>query len=171
MRWVAGDAIWLLGAPAWDASALAGSELAWRWGRFGGRPALDLDAAARLVGLLLELGRERRITGAHDLSIGGLGAALARLAIASRAGATLTLEAEPEAGRWPTAALFGERTGRALVAVAAEEEPAVSAAAREAGVHAIRLGTAGGTELAVSLASVQLRWALPELERAWTTPF
>jgi len=38
-------------------------------------------------------------------------------------------------------------------------------------VHAVRLGTAGGTELAVTLASVQLRWGLAELERAWMTPF
>jgi FlaG/FlaF family flagellin (archaellin) len=93
------------------------------------------------------------------------------MAMASGVGATLTLAAEPQAGQWPTAALFGERTGRALVAVTPEEEPGVAAAADGAGVQAVRLGTAGGTELAVSLASVQLRWALPELERAWTTPF
>jgi phosphoribosylformylglycinamidine synthase len=171
MRWHAGDAIWLLGAPAWGADALAGSELAWRRGRFGGRPALDLAAAARLIGLLLGLGRGRRIKGAHDLSIGGLGVALARLAIASGAGATVTLAADPDAGRRPTAALFGERTGRALVAVGPEEEAAVVAAAEGADVHAVRLGIAGGTELAVTLASVQLRWGLAELERAWTTPF
>jgi phosphoribosylformylglycinamidine synthase len=171
MRWHAGDAIWLLGAPAWVADSLAGSELAWRRGRFGGRPALDLTAAARLIGLLPGLAREGRIKGAHDLSIGGLAVALARLAIASGVGATVSLAAEPEAGLWPTAALFGERSGRALVAVEPEEEAAVATAARAADVHAVRLGAAGGTELAVSLASVQLRWGLAELGRAWMTPF
>jgi phosphoribosylformylglycinamidine synthase len=171
MRWRAGEAIWLLGAPAWGADALAGSELAWGRGRFGGRPALDLAAAARLIGLLLGLGRERRLSGAHDLSGGGLGVALARLAIASGTGATVTLAAEPEANERPTAALCGERTGRALVAVGTGEEAAVAAAAAAADVHAVRLGTAGGTELAVTLASVQLRWGLAELKRAWMTPF
>jgi len=171
MRWHAGDAIWLLGAPAWDAGALAGSELAWRRGRFGGRPTLDLAAAGRLIGLLLALGRQRRLRGAHDLSTGGLGVALARLAIASAAGATVSLAAEAEAARWPSAALFGERTGRALIAVAPEVDPAVASAAEAAEVHAIRLGTAGGSELAVTLEAVQLRWGLAELERAWKTPF
>jgi len=171
MRWRAGDAIWLLGEPAWGADVLAGSELAWRRGRFGGRPALDLAAAARLIRLLPELAQKRRITGAHDVSIGGLGVALARLAIASGAGATVTLADEPDAGQRPTAALFGERTGRALVAVEPEQGAAVAAAAERAQVHAIRLGAAGGTDLAVTLASVQLRWGLADLGRAWMTPF
>ena len=171
MRWHAGDAIWLLGAPAWGADALAGSELAWRRGRFGGRPALDLAAAALLIRLLPRLAGEGRIVGAHDLSIGGLGVALARLAIASGIGATVTLEPVPEAGHRPTAALFGERSGRALVAVGPEDEAGVAAAAEAADVPAVRLGTAGGTELTVSLAAVQLRWELAELERAWRSPF
>jgi phosphoribosylformylglycinamidine synthase len=171
MRWQAGDAIWLLGEPAWEADALAGSELAWRRGRFGGRPSVNVPAAARLVGLLPELAREGRIKGAHDVSIGGLGVALARMAIVSAAGATVSLAEEPDASRRPTAALFGERTGRALVAVDPQDEAALAGAANEANVHALRLGTAGGTDLAVTLASVQLRWALADLERAWMTPF
>jgi phosphoribosylformylglycinamidine synthase II len=171
MRWQPGDAIWLLGEPAWDAAALAGSELAWRLGRFGGRPSLDVPAASRLVALLLRLADDPLLSGAHDVSIGGLAAALARLAMASGTGASISLANAEEAVARPTAALFGERTGRAVVAVRPEHEPVLAEAAVDAGVSAVRLGTAGGTELAVSFGSVELRWALAELERAWSTPF
>jgi phosphoribosylformylglycinamidine synthase II len=171
MRWQPADAIWLLGAAAWDAAAMAGSELAWRRGRFGGRPTLDLPAAQRLVALLQRLAEQRRLRGAHDVSIGGLAAALARLAIASGTGAIVSLASETAAARLPTAALFGERTGRALVALAAEHEEALAEAATNADVQAVRLGRAGGGELVVSLGSVELRWELAELERAWTAPF
>ena len=171
MRWKPGDAIWLLGAPAWDAGALAGSELAWRSGRFGGRPTLDVPAASRLVALLVRLADDHVLSGAHDVSIGGLAAALSRLAMASGTGASISLTNEEEAAARPTAALFGERTGRAVVAVQPEHEAALADAAVDAQVSAIRLGAAGGTELAVSFGSVELRWALAELERAWTTPF
>ena len=62
----------------------------WPGGAAGsaGDPALDLAAAARLVSLLGDLG-ERRAAGAErtTLSVGGLGVALARLAIASGMGA------------------------------------------------------------------------------------
>jgi phosphoribosylformylglycinamidine synthase subunit PurL len=169
MRWRAGDSIWLLGAAAWEAYALSGSELAWRRGRFGGRPALDLPAAARLVGLLADLAAGRHLAGAHDASVGGLAVALARLAIASGSGAGVDLG--PEAGRLPTAAFFGERTGRVLVAVAPGDERFLRAAALAAEVDATLLGTAGGSELAVSAGSSELRWGLDELERAWRTPF
>ncbi|HYM53647.1 MAG TPA: phosphoribosylformylglycinamidine synthase subunit PurL [Candidatus Dormibacteraeota bacterium] len=168
MRWRVGDPIWLLGAPAWGPDALAGSELAWRRGRFGGRPSLDVAAAARLVALLVDLASGRRIVGAHDLAVGGLAVALARLAMASGSGARVVLGTD--AARLPTAALFGERTGRVLVAVAPEQEAVLGAAAAAAGVDATPLGKAGGGELVMTAGSVELRWGLAELERAWSTP-
>ena len=115
MAWHAGDEIWLLGAPAWAAGALAASELAWRRGRFGGEPSLDVEAAARLVTLLGRLAADGLVAGAHDVSVGGIAVALARMAIASSTGATVALPAAASA--LPTAGLFGERGGRVLVAV------------------------------------------------------
>jgi phosphoribosylformylglycinamidine synthase len=50
--WTAGDDVWLLGDGGAEAAALAGSELAWRRGARGGRPTLDVPAAARTIGLL-----------------------------------------------------------------------------------------------------------------------
>ncbi|MDP9467656.1 MAG: phosphoribosylformylglycinamidine synthase subunit PurL [Chloroflexota bacterium] len=169
MRWGPSDAIWLLGAPAWDAGALAASELAWRRGRFGGEPSLDLAAAARLVGLLGQLSAGRLLTGAHDTSVGGLGVALARLAIHSSLGASIALPAR--AITLPTASLFGERGGRVVVAIRPEAEAAVVAAAQEADVGVSRLGVAGGDRLEIAAGDGQRDFSLQQLRAAWTSPF
>ena len=58
MAWGDGDELWLLGAPAAEPDALAGSELAWRRGHRGGRPSLDPTPVARLVTLLASTGRD-----------------------------------------------------------------------------------------------------------------
>jgi phosphoribosylformylglycinamidine synthase II len=168
MGWQAGDEIWLLGEVVADADALAGSELAWRRGRFGGRPALDLDAAARLVALLPRLAARRLLDGAHDVSIGGLEVALARMAIATGIGADLRLPRGM--GERPTATLFGERSGRVLVAVAPGDATALEAAAGEARVPCIRLGVAGGDVLRVRLGSQLVESGVLELAEAWERP-
>ena len=164
MRWLDGDEIWLLGPPGFDPDALAGSELAWRRGLRGGRPSLDLEAAARLVELLPNLAAQGLLSGAHDLSVGGLGVALARLAIASGVGAEIELSDRVPA----TAALFGERTGRAIAAITASSASVVRAAAAAAGVEMLRIGTATGEELRVG---ADLRTSLVALEEAYRTPF
>ena len=169
MRWDTGDEIWLLGAPAWDASALAGSELAWRRGRFGGRPSLDLDAAAQLVALLGRLSATGRLAGAHDVSVGGLAVGLARLGIASGIGAKVALP--PEATALPTASLFGERGGRVVVAISPESGAVLVAAADAAGVAACRLGSAGGDELQLVAGDVRLAISVDRLRSSWTTDF
>jgi phosphoribosylformylglycinamidine synthase len=169
MRWRAGDEIWLLGDPALDAGALAASALAWRHGRHGGSPRLDVSAVAAVVRLLADLAASRVVAGAHDLSVGGLGVALARMAIASDCGATVSLPqgAEP----LPSAALFGERTGRVLVAVAEEDAPQLTEMARAAQVPAERLGAAHGGELEIATPGGSLRWSVGALVSAWQTPF
>jgi phosphoribosylformylglycinamidine synthase len=169
MRWTAGDEIWLLGAAAWDAAALAASELAWRRGRFGGEPSLDLPAAVSLVALLRQLGGAGLVRGAHDLSVGGLGVALARLALASGVGATIVLPGEARAQ--PTASLFGERGGRALIAVSPDTVAEMRRTADVRGVPAVRLGVAGGDALDLAAGELPLSVTLVELEGAWTTPF
>jgi len=169
MRWTAGDEIWLLGLPAWDAGSLAASELAWRRGRFGGQPSLDLPTAARLVSLLRHLAVGGMVTGAHDSSVGGLGVAIARMAIASGIGATIALPAE--AASCPTASLFGERGGRVLVALPAESAGAVVAMAEAAGMPAQRLGTAHGLSLSLAIGDVRISLGVDRLRAAWSTGF
>ncbi len=169
MAWCPADEIWLLGAPAWDAAALAASELAWRRGRFGGEPSLDLEAAARLVTLLGQLGAAGLVSGAHDVSVGGIAVALARMAIASSMGADLSMPTS--ASRFPSAGLFGERGGRVLVAVAPASSGAVVTAAAAAQVTAERLGAAGGRELQVGLGDARLSLGIDRLRAAWSVPF
>ena len=173
MRWEGGDQIWLLGEPGWDVESLAASELAWRRARFGGRPHLDLAAAVRLVALLPKLALSRVIRGAHDLSIGGLGIGLARIAIASRAGVRIDLP--QEARDIPAASVFGERTGRVLVSVGGTAERSLIDAAQADGVAAVRLGVAGGRELVIGMGAArvdqEIRIGLADLETAWTTAF
>ena len=169
MRWADGDEIWLLGAAAWDEGALAASEIAWRRGRFGGSPTLDLPAAVRLVSLLGGLAAEGLLAGAHDVSVGGLGVALARLAIASGVGATVALP--EEAAGLPSASLFGERGGRALVSLRPSAARALGAAAGAFQVTALRLGVASGDVLDLSVGSARFAIGLDRLGAAWATPF
>jgi phosphoribosylformylglycinamidine synthase subunit PurL len=170
MRWSEGHQLYLLGEPGWEPASLAGSEHAWRRGELGGRPAIQAEAAARLVRLLPALASERLVAGAHDLSIGGLGVGLARMAIASGCGATILLP--PDAGRWPSAALHGEAAGRALVAVASGQAARLEAACADAGVQALALGTANGGELSIQIPQQPpLAISVERLAEAWQTPF
>ena len=164
MRWGDGDEIWLLGQPAFDADALAGSEMAWRRGLRGGRPSLDLDAAGRLVRLLPELAARGVLAGAHDLSVGGLAVALARLAMASGIGVAIEL---PD-GVLAAAALFGERGGRVIASVPPSRAVALRREAIAVRVELLRLGTAGGGELRLG---TELWASLPALEAAYRTGF
>ncbi len=167
MRWTDGDEIWLLGAPGWEPAALAASELAWRRGVFGGTPTLDLSAAVETIRLQVRLATARLVSGAHDLSTGGLGVALARMALASAVGAQVRLS--DDAATWPVAALFGERPGRFLVAT--RQGAAIADAAREAGVAARVIGRAGGSALHLEIDGATAAWSIEELARAWRQGF
>ncbi|HEX5040346.1 MAG TPA: phosphoribosylformylglycinamidine synthase subunit PurL [Candidatus Limnocylindria bacterium] len=166
MGWADGDDIWQLGDAGDDAELLAGSELAWRRGVRRGRARLDLAAAARVAWIVPRLARNGLIGAAHDCSIGGLGVALARMAIAAGVGASVEL-ATPR----PSAALFGERAGRALVTAPPTRRDELAAALDAAGVPARRLGAAGGAALSVRVEGDVLSVPLSALGGAWQTAF
>jgi phosphoribosylformylglycinamidine synthase len=163
MAWRAGQEIWLLGDPAADAAALAGSELAWRRGVRGGAPRLDIEGIARLSGLLPSLAERGIVGAAHDASVGGLAVAFARMAVAAGIGANVELSD----GALPTAALFGERTGRVLVGVDPDQASALVAASAQAGVPAQRIGSAGGDRLTVRAGASRVEAPVEALARAW----
>jgi phosphoribosylformylglycinamidine synthase len=169
MAWRDGNQIWLLGEPAAEPSALAASELAWRRSRFGGAPQLDIQAAARVVSLLVKLSGQRLLAAAHDVSVGGLAVALARMAIAGGCGASIRLPAGGEHAT--TAALFGERVGRVLVAVDESQAASLVAGCRDGDVACVQVGVAGGDELAITHASGPIRLPLTGLVSSWETPF
>jgi phosphoribosylformylglycinamidine synthase len=169
MGWRPRDEIWLLGDPAFDADALAGSELAWRRGEHGGTPRLDLAAGARLVALLPRLVAGGLLGAAHDVSVGGLAVALARMALAAGMGAEARLPADAP----PTAALFGERGGRVVVAVLPSAADEVRARASDAGVGALRVGEVRDTpaDLAIQAGATRISLPLDDLEAAYRRPF
>ncbi len=166
--WSDGDELWLLGDPAADALALAGSELAWRRGARGGRPTLDVAAAAGVVRALTVLGAARLLRAAHDASVGGVGVALARMAIASGCGASVTL---PGGDATATAASFGERAGRVVVAVAPDRAAEMRRALAPDSVAATRLGTAGGDALDLRVGTARVAVVVEGLAEAWRRDF
>ena len=136
MTWRDGDELWLLGDPADDPDALAGSELAWRAGSEADRPALDLEAAAAWWAPA----RARRARpGARGprRSAGGVAVALARMAIAARVGARSDGRGRPifDRGR-----LRRARGSRARRRSSRHAWRSCSGRAREAAVAARRLG-------------------------------
>jgi phosphoribosylformylglycinamidine synthase subunit PurL len=108
----------------------------------GAPPPVDLAAERRngdFVRNLIECGQVSVI---HDLSDGGLVAALAEMALASGVGAQLLADEELPPQAW----LFGEDQARYLVATPAAD--ALLAAAEASGVPARIVGEAGGDVLA-----------------------
>jgi phosphoribosylformylglycinamidine synthase len=141
------------------AVSLAGS----RWavelhGHRGGRlPALDLALHARLLTLVAGLVNDNLVDGIHDLSEGGLGVALAEMAVHSQVGFQVE-------GIVDHAALFGEGPSRVLLSVPAPALGEVRTRVTAAGLGWALLGTGGGDRLAVDgLVDV----ALSEATAAW----
>jgi phosphoribosylformylglycinamidine synthase len=131
----------------------------------GAPPPVDLALERRtgdFVRGLIVSGAARVV---HDLSDGGLIAAVAEMALASGAGATLQLALDaPAHGQ-----LFGEDQARYLMALA--EPDAVLKAAAEAGLTAAVIGQAGGEDLAVDgLFSLPLA-GLRQAHEGWMPAF
>jgi phosphoribosylformylglycinamidine synthase len=161
---VDGGAIWLLGPRG---AGLGGSlwALTAHGHRGGLLPPLDLDVHHRLVDLVCELASGGLAQGIHDVGEGGLGVALAEMAVRAAVGFRVT-------GVQGHGELFSEAPSRVVLCVApgaAEEE--VRRAAGAAGLPLLRLGEAGGDRLVVEglvdlgLAKATERWraALPAL--------
>ena len=108
----------------------------------GPPPPVDLAAERRNGDWVRTKILAGQVAACHDLSDGGLLVAVAEMALAGGAGASL--DPAPE-GIAPHAFLFGEDQGRYVLAV--EDAAALLASAQAAGVPARRLGTAGGTGL------------------------
>jgi phosphoribosylformylglycinamidine synthase len=141
----AGQAIVLLGATR---DELGGSEwLALRRGlEAGPPPAVDLAHERRLHTLLAEAIASGLVATAHDVGSGGLAVALAECGITGPASLRIGCRVELPAGR-AEVQLFGESTGRVLVATA--DPDALLARARSADVPAARIGTTGGDRLVI----------------------
>ena len=139
-----GCALWLLG-PLRRARLDGSAYQDLCWGPARGAPLRPQWAVERA--LLAVLGNPGlRLRSAHDAAEGGLAVALAEVVLAARAPLDLHVDLPAPRGRGQAARLdallFGEGPGRVAVTVAPEDEPALGAACREAGLPARR---AGGT--------------------------
>jgi phosphoribosylformylglycinamidine synthase len=148
---------------------LGGSEwLALRRGLEAGTPPrVDLAHELRLHGLLARGVARGWIASAHDVSAGGLAVALAECTFSGsprvRVGARVGLAERMR----PDALLFGESTGR--VVVATPEPAALLAAAREARVPARPIGETGGERLVIGPEDGRpwIDLAIARLEAVW----
>jgi phosphoribosylformylglycinamidine synthase II len=109
-------------------------------------PAVDLDAEKRLVDLLATLAEEGRLSSAHDVSDGGLAVALAECAMQGEFGVSVELASDVR----PSALLFGETTGRAVISFPPGEESAIRAAAGQRSVPIAVAGRVGGDRLKIA---------------------
>ncbi|HWH26702.1 MAG TPA: phosphoribosylformylglycinamidine synthase subunit PurL [Pseudolysinimonas sp.] len=144
----AGDNLYLLGTTSLelDGSAWAGVV----HGHLGGRPpAVDLAAEKQLAELLAGGAHEGLFNAAHDLSDGGLAAALVEGSLRFGVGVRVYLDdILARDGVDAATALFSESTGRAIVAVPREEDVKFTQMCEGRGYPVLRIGVtdAGGPE-------------------------
>jgi phosphoribosylformylglycinamidine synthase len=138
-----GDALVLIGSTAGELGAsmylreVQGQEA-------GAPPPVDLALERKTGDFVRNLILSDQVTVCHDLSDGGLIAAAAEMALASKVGFTLQADGSIPAH----ALLFGEDQARYLVAV--KDAAPILAAAQAAGVEAAVIGKAGGDDVAVA---------------------
>jgi phosphoribosylformylglycinamidine synthase subunit PurL len=161
-----GDELVLVGPFA---PSLAGSELAKLRGELGmGLPENAIKPIAAALALVRELVRDGAVRAAHDISDGGLGCALAEMAIAGGVGAEVDLDPLIELrGCSGETALFGEGPGGFLLAAAPVELDALVERAEQAGVDVLRLGQARGERLEIEAGERDVSVPVGEAESAW----
>ncbi|MTI45178.1 phosphoribosylformylglycinamidine synthase subunit II [Roseibium hamelinense] len=109
----------------------------------GAPPPVDLAAEKRRGTLVRQLIGAGRVTSVHDVSSGGLGVALAEMAIAGNQGAKIKVDGPAHA------ALFGEDQGRYVITVPAGDLDGTLEDILDEGVEANHIGTVGGEQLTV----------------------
>jgi phosphoribosylformylglycinamidine (FGAM) synthase-like enzyme len=155
-----GDAVWLLGETR---DEFGGSEWAHEvHGHLGGRPpAVDLAREQAIGEVLAAASREGLVSGAHDLSDGGLAQALVEACLLSDRGARVTLPSQVD----PFVALFSESSARVLLGVSGAGAHRVAQLCTDHGVPVTRLGEVH-TAPVLQIANVAT-FTLEELRVAW----
>jgi phosphoribosylformylglycinamidine synthase len=137
---------------------LSGSLWARSKGHRGGRlPVLDVDMHRRVADVVRTLVAGDLLAGVHDVSSGGIGLALAEMAVRSGIGFQVARIADH-------AELFSESPSRVVACVTPERLQAVLNVCEHAGVPTARIGVASGDRLSVKdlfdtdLAGAQAAW-------------
>ncbi|MFC5470823.1 phosphoribosylformylglycinamidine synthase subunit PurL [Cohnella suwonensis] len=161
----AGDVIFLLGETK---AEIGGSEFQYAvHGVTEGRPPeLDLAVEKRLQSAVLSAIQQGLVASAHDLSEGGLAAALAESGFGRGLGADVSFETNLR----PDLALFSESQSRILLTAKPELADKLAVAITLAGVPLQRLGTVGGEKLVVRVgAHDAIDASVAELRKTWST--
>ena len=133
----------------------------------GAPPPVDLAQEKRVGDFVRGLIAAGEVTACHDVSDGGLGCALAEMALASGIGVSLYYQGEGSDAEF----LFGEDQGRYVIAFDAAFTDAFDARAEAAGVNYLLCGEAGGSDIAyLGVTGAKERIPLEDLRRlheAW----
>ncbi|MBU1174312.1 MAG: phosphoribosylformylglycinamidine synthase subunit PurL [Alphaproteobacteria bacterium] len=140
-----GECILLVGAPdEWGTHLGQSRFLSVLFDRDeGAPPPVDLAHEKKTGNFVRDLIRAGTATACHDLSDGGIGVALAEMAMASGVGAKVTELNDLD----PAAVFFGEDQGRYLVTIARDDLETVLELSDAAGVAAFWIGTTDGDAL------------------------
>ncbi|EKQ53704.1 MAG: phosphoribosylformylglycinamidine synthase II [Methanobacterium sp. Maddingley MBC34] len=126
----------------------------------GESPQVNIEAeyaSARAVLELIRNDENGQITAAHDLSAGGLGVALAEMAIKGELGAIVDLSLVPGAeGLSASETLFSESHARYLITVKEESSAEILNNLQEMNVPAAVIGTVNGDSLNISYANIEI---------------
>jgi phosphoribosylformylglycinamidine synthase subunit PurL len=169
-----GDAIFVLG----ETRAELGASQLWEavYGFAGGEPPrVDLARERRLVDYLVAGAERGLFHSAHDCSQGGLGVALAEVAMGGAYEETgFGLEVDLTtygSGLTTEELLFSESHARAVITCAPERATAVATLARELGVPAQGVGTVGehGGSLRVRLRDAAIEHPVDRLRQVYFT--
>lgn len=158
-----GDVILLLGETR---AELGGSEFQYAvHGVTEGRPpVLDLDVEKKLLDGVLSAIQTGLVASAHDLSDGGLAAALAESAISGRIGAEVDVAADLR----PDHALFSESQSRILLTAKPDQAQALADHLSAAGIPVQTIGTVQGSTLTIRInGKPVLDTPVAKLEKVW----
>ena len=159
---IEGDLVYLIGNTAEE---LGGSEYFAHLGGVGGTvPAVNIPAMKARYQRLASAILHELVASAFPVTHGGLGVALAKVAIAGRVGMDITVSGS---GR-PDYLLFSETLGRFVVTVAPDNKRAFE---RTMETEALLVGRVGGKNLQITGRSLLLAVPVSELESAYKRPF
>jgi phosphoribosylformylglycinamidine synthase len=139
----------------------------------GTPPRVDLATDCRLVDLLVTAGERGLVRSAHDCSQGGLGVALAEIAMGGpyqERGFGLDVDLRAYAGGLAAHdLLFSESHGRAVVTTAPGRADAVAALAQELGVPVLRAGVVGAPDgpVRITLRDGEIREPVARLRQVY----
>ncbi len=164
-----GELILLLGAPEIWGSHLSQSQFLSRIHGLsdGPPPPVDLTREKATGDFVRALIRSGAATAVHDCSDGGLGVALAEMAMAGDLGATI----DPPPGNNPAASFFGEDQSRYLLTIRPEALESVQAQTKASSIPCQLIGTTGGDILKLGQARAISVAQLKEAHERWFPAF